>query len=178
MKKALVTGSQGLVGSAMVELLIKEGFKVVGIDNNQRGKMFGYGGSTGRVGRELLEKYKDFSQEVIDIRDRKALELFFRNSDSFNFICHAAAQPSHEFSTNNAFEDFDINAVGTMNMLENYRQYSKEAVFIHVSTSKVYGDHVNNLPLVEYETRYDLPKDHKYYNGVNEEYDSLEGNLK
>lgn len=177
MKKACVTGSSGLVGSAMVELLIQEGFIVYGIDHNLRGILLGEGGSTENTGKELSTKYKDFHQVNLDIRDRNGIRDFFEDKGAFDFIVHSAAQPSHQFSIDNIYIDFDINTIGTINMLESYRRLSPEAIYIHVSSSKVYGDSVNELPLVEYETRYDLPIDHKYYNGVDEEFGRLDGNL-
>lgn len=176
MKKALITGSSGLVGSEAVKFLCSYGWEVYGIDNNRRAYLFGYFASTGDTGKNLSNKFNNFHHVSIDIRNREKIDEFFR-SHKFDFIIHAAAQPSHEWSINNALEDFDINAVGTINILEAYRQHSPEAVFIHVSSSKVYGDSVNSLPLVEMETRYDLPFNHKYYNGLDEDFGRLDGNL-
>lgn len=175
MKRVLVTGSSGLVGSESVIRFHKEGYKVIGIDNDMRGKMFGDQGSTGKIG-EALKQLPNFFSYDVDIRNIKEVQEVFKAVGPFDVIIHAAAQPAHEYSTNHALEDFSINAFGTMNILEAYRQYSPEAIFIHVSSSKVYGDSVNELPLEEYETRFDLPKKHKYYEGVDETM-RLDGNL-
>lgn len=177
MKKACITGSSGLVGSAMSKLLINEGFEVYGIDYNLRGILLGEGGSTEETGKELVHKYKDFHQVNLDIRNREGIKDFFKDNKSFDFIIHCAAQPSHQFSIEETFVDFDINALGTINIIESYRRFSPESIFIHVSSSKVYGDSVNELPLIEYDTRYDLPKDNIWYEGVTEEFGKLDGNL-
>ena len=166
-KQALVTGSGGLVGKAMVELLIKEGFEVVGIDNDRRAYFFGQEASTNG---EILElcKIKEYAHYSRDIRDADAMDEIFRTHGPFDFICHAAAQPAHDWSIDHTREDFAINGMGTLNVLEAYRQYSPKAIFIHVSTSKVYGDNVNELPFIELDTRYDLKPEHYYYKGINE----------
>ena len=168
MLKALVTGSGGLVGSEAVLFLLDKGFKVYGIDNDTRKYLFGEEASTWEQ-TQKLEDLPNFFNINSDIRDNEKVKQVFKDYGPFDFIIHAAAQPAHEWSTNHALEDFSINATGTMIMLENYRHYSPEAVFIQVSSSKVYGDSVNNLPLVELEKRYDLPKDHPMYEGVGEE---------
>lgn len=178
MRKALITGSAGLVGSeATRHLLDMGGWKVYGLDNDMRGKMFGTEGSTATEQQKLIQQYPDtFIPITADIRDPMALKEVFKLYGDFDYIVHTAAQPAHEWSTNNALSDFQINAYGTLSLLENYRLYSPEAVFIHVSSSKVYGDEVNNLPLKELETRYDLPKTHKFYSGTDETM-RLDGNL-
>lgn len=180
---ALVTGYAGLVGSEMTRLLCDKGWTVVGIDNDTRAYMFGEEASTKSVADDLKEKYEDkLISYSLDIRDYQTLVELFAQEGSFDFICHAAAAPAHEWSTDHALEDFAINATGTVNMLEAYRQHSPKAVFIQVSSSKVYGDTVNELPLVEKETRYELPistenplPDH--WNGMKEEDQRLDGNL-
>ncbi len=177
-KKILVTGSSGLVGSETVKFFAEKGWIVYGIDNDMRGEMLGNIASTNSTTKKLIEKYSDFKPFNIDIRDFVKIEEFFKVVGAFDLIIHAAAQPSHEFSINNALTDFTINANGTINILEVYRKYSPEATFVHYSSSKVYGDSVNYLPLVEFETRYDLPVSHEYYNGVNEEYCRIDGKLK
>lgn len=170
-KRALVTGASGLVGSAMVELLISKGFEVWGVDNNLRRYFFGEEASTESVGHSLSEKYKEQYHAVhLDIRDREGVRISLKNANP-DYICHAAAQPSHDWSIDHVYEDFDINAVGTINMLQAYRDFCPEAIFVHVSTSKVYGDNVNLLPLEEKETRVDLPENHKYYAGITEDMD-------
>lgn len=175
MKRILITGVNGLVGSETALFFHGKGYKVLGVDNDQRGKMFGEGGSTTSTG-DKLKLLPNFHSYNIDIRNKSDLDDVFRIIGPFDVVVHSAAQPSHEYSTNHAIEDFEINAVGTMNVLEAYRHYSPQATFIHVSSSKVYGDSVNELPLKELETRFDLPKTHKFYEGVDETM-RLDGNL-
>lgn len=177
-EKALVTGSSGLVGSEIVRFLARKGWEIVGIDNDSRGHFYGPSASTLPERIKLQEEFPNqFYPLSVDIRDDTAIRNVFAERGPFDFIIHAAAQPAHEWSTNNALEDFSINAMGTMVMLENYRQYSPKAVFIQCSSSKVYGNSVNNLPLMEYPTRYDLPVGHPYYEGVDEEFGRLDGEL-
>jgi CDP-paratose 2-epimerase len=178
MKRALVTGSSGLVGSEMVKKLCQEeGWQINGVDNNLRGYLFGEDSFTDSERLKLRQNCSSFHPLQVDIRDYEKLKQVFQYYGPFDFICHAAAQPAHEWATNNALEDFAINATGTMNVLEAYRQYSSGAVFVHVSSSKVYGDSVNELPLIELETRYDLPEDHLDWEGVQENFGQLDGNL-
>lgn len=177
MKRILITGSNGLVGSEAVKFFANLGWKVYGIDNNQRGTMFGKEASTDTTKDELLAAYpKQYFPLEADIRDNEKIDSLFSMFGPFDMIIHAAAQPAHEYSTDHALEDFQINAYGTMCVLEAYRHNSPEAIFIHVSSSKVYGDSVNELPLEEQETRFDLPKDHPFYDGVDETM-RLDGNL-
>lgn len=173
MKRALITGSSGLTGSAMVKLLCEMGWIVTGIDCDIRNYLFGT--STNNVKQSLIDNYGYFNHIDCDIRDYKKLENIFKECTPCDLICHFAAQPAHEWSTNNALEDFSLNAIGTINMLECYRKYSPETPFIYTSSSKVVGDSVNYLPLQEFETRYDLPYNHKYYEGVDEEYCRIDG---
>lgn len=138
MKKLLVTGSSGLLGSACVEFFAAKDWKVIGIDSNQRSHFFG-------------TPLKDGSLNI-DIRDRVALgELFVEHK--FDAIIHAAAQPSHDYATDHIMEDFEINTIGTLNLLEATRAFCPEAVFIHVSTDKVYGERMWST-LEEKTTRY------------------------
>jgi len=167
-KKALVTGSAGLIGSEAVEFFIEKGFKVVGIDNNMRQYFFGKTGSTLRNNQKLLKKYpKDYIYIQADIRDQKTLAKIFKDHQ-FNLIIHTAAQPSHDWAAKEPLTDFSINASGTLLLLENFRQYCPEAVFIFTSTNKVYGDHPNYLPFQELKTRYELPGNHQFYQGIDE----------
>lgn len=175
MKKALVTGAFGLTGSEMCKILLEKGWEVVGIDADIRSILFGKDASTVSVGQSLIDNYPNFTNYSIDIRHYEPLKMIFEEEGPFDFVVHAAAQPAHEWSTDNAREDFAINAVGTVNVLECYRHFSPEAPFIYVSSSKVSGDLVNNLPLEDFGTRYDLPKDHPYYEGVDEEYCRIDG---
>lgn len=176
MKTALVTGSAGLVGSETVKFLCNKEWIVFGVDNDTRAYLFGSEASTKPTEKSLMQDHPTFIPLHNDLRNIEEVELIFQHGP-FDLIVHCAAQPAHEWSTDHALEDFQLNANVTVNMLECYRQFSPKAKFIQVSSSKVYGDSVNNLPLKEYETRYDLPKSHKYYQGVDEEFGRLDGNL-
>lgn len=169
MKKALITGSAGLIGSESAKFFAELGFEIHGIDNNLRKYFFGKEASTlwskNILQKTLKDKYIHYS---IDIRNKKKLEEVFKKN-SFDLIIHTAAQPSHDWASKEPHTDFEVNALGTLNVLEHFRQYSPQAVFIFTSTNKVYGDTPNNLPLVELENRYELQKDHKYYKkGIDE----------
>ncbi|MCP5518035.1 MAG: NAD-dependent epimerase/dehydratase family protein [Verrucomicrobiales bacterium] len=163
----LVTGSSGLIGSEAVEHFDREGHAVSGIDNNLRREFFGPGGDTTWNLRRLQQVTRNFTPHDLDIRDRPRLfDLFKRHR--FDLIIHCAAQPSHDKAKELPLVDFDVNAVGTINLLEATRQHCPEAVFILMSTNKVYGDAPNELPLRELPTRWDYarPED---FNGIRED---------
>jgi CDP-paratose 2-epimerase len=166
--KVLVTGSSGLIGSEAVSYYDSEGHSVIGVDNNMRQVFFGEGGDTTWNRDRLLSQTSRFEHRNIDIRDREALFRLF-DAEAFDLIVHCAAQPSHDKAAAIPLIDFDVNAVGTLNLLEATRRHTPEAVFIHMSTNKVYGDAPNEIPLIETETRYDYanPEDH---NGVAEDF--------
>jgi CDP-paratose 2-epimerase len=152
--KALVTGSGGLIGSECVRLLHEEGWDVVGIDNDMRREFFGEQASTQPVTAELLAKLAHYRHCATDIRDRQAIrDLLEKERPAF--IIHTAAQPSHDKAASIPYQDFDVNAVGTMNLLVAARDYCRESPFCFTSTNKVYGDRPNELDLIEYEKRYD-----------------------
>jgi CDP-paratose 2-epimerase len=163
----LVTGSSGLIGSEAVEYYDRTGHNVHGIDNNMRNEFFGPQGDTTWNLKRLQEVTRHFTHHDIDIRDRARVLAFFREA-RFDKIIHCAAQPSHDRAAAIPFDDFDVNAVGTLNLLEATHQYSPEAVFIHMSTNKVYGDAPNEVPLVEKEKRYDYARPEDYH-GISEE---------
>lgn len=168
MKKALITGSAGLIGSEAVIFFADKGYKIHGIDNNMREYFFGPHGSTLWNKKKLITTYKkQYTHHTIDIRNEKSIEKIFKKN-KFDLIIHAAAQPSHDWAAKEPLTDFSVNALGTLNLLEHYRRYSPEATFIFTSTNKVYGDRPNTLPLVEMETRFELPKNHRYYQGIDE----------
>ena len=168
MKKALVTGSSGLIGSESTRFLIDKGFKVVGIDNDMRKNFFGEEASTRWMRERLESEFKDsYTHLNIDIRDEKKIENVFK-SNKFDLVVHTAAQPSHDWAAKEPMTDFDVNARGTLILLENTRKYSPNAVFIFTSTNKVYGDNPNLLPLVELEKRWEIDPNHKYKNGIDE----------
>jgi CDP-paratose 2-epimerase len=151
---ALVTGSSGLVGSELVELLDGRGYEVHGVDNNMRRDFFGPDGDTTPNLERLRSATARFVHHELDVRDRAALEALVAERRP-DLIVHAAAQPSHDFAARRPFDDFDVNAVGTLNLLESARQHCPESPFVFLSTNKVYGDLPNRLPLVELETRWD-----------------------
>ncbi|MCL4418681.1 NAD-dependent epimerase/dehydratase family protein [Patescibacteria group bacterium] len=167
-KKILITGSSGLIGSEAVRFFANLGFLVFGIDNDMRKYFFGEEASTkwnrDKLKDEFGDKYIHFN---IDIRDNKKLEEIFKKNE-FDLIIHTAAQPSHDWAAREPITDFGVNALGTLYLLENYRKYSPGAVFIFTSTNKVYGDTPNRLPVIELETRWELPKNHPFYKGINE----------
>ena len=168
MKKLLVTGSAGLIGSEVVSHFAHKGWYVVGIDNNMRADFFGEGGDTQWNARRLVSEHKNYQHFELDIRDRIKLEEFIKNQRP-DAIVHTAAQPSHDLAASRPYDDFDVNAVGTMNMLEATRKYSTQVPFVHMSTNKVYGDAPNKLNLVEKETRWDYA-DKEYFNGIQENF--------
>jgi len=152
--KVLVTGSAGLIGSEAVEFFDGLGFAVHGVDNNMRADFFGPGGDTTWNRQRLESVCRRYAHHDLDIRDREAVEDLFRR-ERYDLVIHAAAQPSHDLAASRPFDDFDVNAVGTLNLLEAARRHTPDAVFITVSTNKVYGDNPNKVPLVELETRWD-----------------------
>jgi CDP-paratose 2-epimerase len=164
--RVLVTGSSGLIGSAAVRFYDSAGADVVGIDNNMRQTFFGPQGSTHWNLERLKQDTKRFTHHSIDICNREQLfELFAR--EPFDRVIHCAAQPSHDKAKDIPLLDFDVNAGGTMNMLEATRRHSPDAVFCHMSTNKVYGDAPNELRLKELDTRWEYA-DPQDYNGINE----------
>ncbi len=162
----LVTGSSGLIGSEAVEFFDKKAEQIIGIDNNMRMDFFGPDGDTRWNLTRLKAVTKHFIHYDIDIRDRETILHLFADH-SFDLIIHCAAQPSHDLAKDRPFDDFDVNAVGTMNLLEATRSHCPEAVFIFMSTNKVYGDAPNEKELAELETRWDY-KDEADYNGIDE----------
>lgn len=155
--KVLVTGSSGLIGSEAVEHFDRQGHDVIGLDNNMRRVFFGPGGDTLWNLERLKAVTKKFAHFALDIREFPALEELFRNHH-FNLVIHCAAQPSHDKAREIPLLDFEVNALGTINLLEATRRHSPEAVFVFLSTNKVYGDAPNEIPLVEREKRYDYSR--------------------
>lgn len=166
-KKVLVTGSAGLIGSESVKFFAEKNFDIVGIDNDMRAYFFGKEASTSWNRKLLEKKYKNYKHYDLDIRDQEKLKKIFKEH-KFDLIIHTAAQPSHDWAAKEPLTDFGVNALGTAYLLENFRKYSPESVFIFTSTNKVYGDTPNKLPLIEQKMRYELPKTHKYYKGIDE----------
>ena len=168
MKKILVTGSGGLIGSEVVSNFSELGWQVLGIDNNMRMDFFGEGGDTTWNVSRLENVFQNFQNYNLDIRDREQV-LDFMKIHKPDVIVHTAAQPSHDLAASRPFDDFDVNAVGTLNLLEATRRYCKESPFVHMSTNKVYGDAPNNLNLKELDTRWDYA-DKDFENGIKESF--------
>ena len=170
MKTAVITGSNGLIGSEAVRFFCDKGFNVIGIDNDMRKYFFGNDASTKHVESELIINYRNFTAKSADIRDFSAISDIFRDFGSdIELVIHTAAQPSHDWAAREPFTDFGVNANGTLNMLEATRQFCPEAVFIFTSTNKVYGDNPNSLPLVELDTRWEIDPGHQYFErGIDE----------
>jgi CDP-paratose 2-epimerase len=158
-KKAVITGSGGLIGSACARLLHGQGWDVIGVDNDMRRQFFGEQGTTMPIIAELRATLSEYSHSGLDIRDREAVRDLPK-TERPDFIIHTAAQPSHDKAASIPYDDFDINAVGTMKLLVSARDFCPESPFCFTSTNKVYGDRPNRLPMVEHEKRYD------YSNGL------------
>jgi len=158
MKKLLVTGSSGLIGSEVCVHFAGLGWEIHGADNNGRAVFFGPNGDTRWNQSRLQQQLPSFVHHEVDIRDRSGV-LNLLETVRPDAIVHTAAQPSHDLAAKMPFADFDTNAVGTMNMLEATRQFAVESPFVHMSTNKVYGDTPNYLPLKELETRWEYADD-------------------
>jgi CDP-paratose 2-epimerase len=168
---ALVTGSAGLIGSEAVRHFAGLGLDVVGIDNDMRARFFGPEASTAwnvlRLSNELGSAY---THHDVDIRDREALSgIFRRYRGDIAVVIHTAAQPSHDWALRDPYTDFEVNAVGTLNVLQHVREHCADAPVIHCSTNKVYGDRPNYLPFVEQESRFEIEPGHPYEQGIRED---------
>jgi len=166
MKTILITGSSGLIGSEVATYFHHQGFAVHGVDNNQRAVFFGPQGDTRWSQQRLVSELKHFHHHELDMRNRHGVLDLVKELKPSGII-HTAAQPSHDRAAAIPFDDFDTNAVGTLNMLEAARQFCREAPFMHMSTNKVYGDLPNTIRLKELETRWDYD-DPQYENGIPE----------
>jgi CDP-paratose 2-epimerase len=166
MKKLLVTGSSGLIGSDVCIYFANQGWRIHGVDNNQRAVFFGIQGDTRWNQHRLQDSIKGFVHHELDIRDRQGIRDLIANLRP-DAIVHTAAQPSHDRAADIPFDDFDTNAVGTLNLLEATRQFAPESTFVHLSTNKVYGDAPNEIPMIELDTRWEYA-DLTYENGISE----------
>jgi CDP-paratose 2-epimerase len=167
-KTLLITGSSGLIGSEVVAAFASRGWRVVGIDNNMRADFFGQAGDTRWNASRLLQLHPTFQLQEIDIRDRARILSCVKEVKP-DAIVHTAAQPSHDLAAARPFDDFEVNALGTLNMLEASRQACPEAPFVHMSTNKVYGDRPNFIPLKELDKRWDYD-DPQYADGISESF--------
>ena len=168
MKKILITGSNGLIGSEVALYFDNLGWDVYGLDNNMRKDFFGIQGDTRLNQKRIISITKNYTHNEIDIRNRIDVFELIKNIKP-DVLVHAAAQPSHDLAAKRPFDDFDVNAVGTLNLLEACRINNPEIIFIYMSTNKVYGDAPNNLELIEEETRFDYSKN-KDFEGINENF--------
>jgi len=172
LKKILITGSLGLIGFETTVFFLKKNYQIIGIDNDLRAKLFNiktnYPLKLNYLKKNFNNNYLHFK---IDIREKRRLEKIFKKyKNEIGLIIHTAAQTSHDWSAKNPSLDFSINAVSTLNLLELYRRYFPKAVFIFTSTNKVYGDLVNHFNFKEYQKRFDLLQNDKYYQGIDESF--------
>jgi CDP-paratose 2-epimerase len=167
----IVTGSSGLVGSAVVRHYCEQGADVIGIDNNQRAEFFGPAASTAANGQALVERFANFQPISCDIRDAGALEpVFSKNKGSIAGVIHTAGQPSHDWAARAPEVDFAINATATLSLLELVRSHCPDAPFAFTSTNKVYGDSVNSQAYDELPTRWEIVASHPWHDdGVPED---------
>jgi CDP-paratose 2-epimerase len=166
--KILVSGSSGLIGSEVVSYFSSQGHKVFGIDNNLRADFFGPAGDTRWNQARLQENFPAFRHIELDTRDRGAI-LSCLEETRPQLVVHTAAQPSHDLAASRPFDDFDVNAGGTLNLLEATRRFAPEAVFVHMSTNKVYGDAPNEITLKELSNRWDYD-DPEFADGIREDF--------
>ena len=171
MSVVMITGSTGLVGSEAVKFFCEKGFDVVGVDNNLRKFFFGKDGSTSWVKNRLIKNYKNFRNYETDIRNLNKLDkIFNKYKKNISILIHCAAQPSHDYGKNYPIIDFNVNATGTLNLLELTKKYCPNACFIFMSTNKVYGDNPNRLKIYEKTTRWELKQKDKYFKGIAESF--------
>src|SRR6266567_50511 len=168
MSKLLVTGSSGLIGSEVVDYFCRLGWEVHGVDNNMRADFFGPQGDTRWNQRRLLSLHANFHHHELDIRNREGVFELLRELHPA-LLVHTAAQPSHDLAALRPFDDFDVNAGGTLNLLESTRRHAPACVFVHMSTNKVYGDRPNTVPLCELATRWDYD-DPAFASGIAESF--------
>lgn len=166
LRKLLVTGSSGLIGSEVCLYFASLGWQIFGLDNNQRAVFFGVDGDTKWNQHRLKKAIKDFKHYDIDVRNRQGIRDLIEEVKP-DVIVHAAAQPSHDLAAKIPYDDFDTNAVGTLNLLEAFKRFIPESIFVFLSTNKVYGDAPNNIPMAELLTRWTFAEK-EYENGIPE----------
>ncbi len=166
--RVLVTGSCGLIGSEVCLFFARQGFEIAGVDSNHRAVFFGPEGDTSWTLARLQREIPGYRHSALDIRDREGLLALVKDLRP-SAIIHTAAQPSHDRAAAIPFLDFEVNALGTLHLLEAARQYCADSPFIHMSTNKVYGDRPNAIPMRELETRWDYA-DPAYGNGIPEDF--------
>jgi CDP-paratose 2-epimerase len=168
MPAAIVTGSGGLIGSESVAHFVQAGYDVIGLENDLRASFFGPDASTAHTTEALVKRFPhEFRSLEIDIRDTDAVNrVFAEHAGNLEVVIHTAAQPSHDWAASDPQTDFAVNANGTLNLLEAARSHAPDATFVFCSTNKVYGDLPNELPLVELDSRLELPEGHRYHRGI------------
>ena len=165
MAKILITGCGGLVGSAAVQVL-SNNYEIVGIDNDLRKTLLNDSEASTRWNIERLERsFKNFKNHYVDVRDKEVLEKIYKKEAPFKAIIHCAAQTAHE---GKVLEDFSVNTVGTLNLLDMWMRYSHDASFLYMSTIKVYGHYPNTLDYIKEKRRFSLPREHRYHSGFDE----------
>jgi len=168
-KYVLITGSDGLIGSESVKFFSNKGYHILGIDNNSRMKFFGKEASVLWNRNHLKKNIPNYIHFNYDIRNSKKVDKVFQDyKNDIVLIIHTAAQPSHDWASSNPKLDYEVNSLGTLNLLESYRKNSPKASFIFTSTNKVYGDNPNKLDLIEDKRRYKVKKGSKYEYGIDE----------
>ena len=171
MSVVIITGSSGLVGSESVNFFCNKGFDVIGLDNNLREFFFGKDGSTKLVKKSLVKKNKNFRTFNTDIRNYNSLEKIFKKyKKNISLIIHCAAQPSHDYGKKFPILDFNVNATGTLNLLELTKRYCPDSPFIFMSTNKVYGDNPNKLKIIEKSKRWELKEKDIFFKGIDEKF--------
>ena len=170
MKVVLITGAGGLVGAAAARRYVQDADLVVGVDNDSRAAFFGPEASTAWQVAELERRHDNYVHVQADIRDEQAMaKVFAEYGSDLDLVLHTAAQPSHDWAASDPVTDFTVNANGTLNLLEQTREHAPDSVFVFTSTNKVYGDTPNALPLVELDTRWEVDRDHPFFeHGIDE----------
>ena len=169
MSTVIVTGSGGLIGSEAVRHFHELGWDVIGVDNDMRAEFFGAEASTRWMTDRLRSSLPRYVHHNSDIRNPDDMDRIVKSAgDSLELVIHTAAQPSHDWAARKPMVDFSVNATGTLVLLEAVRNHAPSATFIFTSTNKVYGDTPNRLPLIETDTRYELPEGHEWYGGIPE----------
>src|SRR5216684_4722906 len=169
MSVAIITGSAGLVGSEAAAHFASRGLEIVGIDNGMRASFFGEDASTSWVRERLKREVRSYTHYDVDIRDHAQIfRIFEHYRTDVSLVLHTAAQPSHEWAARDPFIDLTLNTNGTSVLLEATRRLAPNAVFVFMSTNKVYGDSPNYLPLLEFDTRWEIDPQHSYFPGIPE----------
>ncbi len=165
----IITGSTGLIGFSTCEYYLNKKKRIIGIDNDLRKYFFGLN-SSNKWKEKKLKRNKNYLHYSVDIRNKKKIfEIFRKYKKKIKAVIHTAAQPSHDWAAKEPFTDFDINANGTLNLLEALRNFCPDAPFVFTSTNKVYGDAPNFLPLKEKSLRYEISENHKFFKkGIDE----------